>query len=456
MAFIAVITLLTGILYPPNTWDSMTYHMSKIMHWIQNHSVAPYPTNCVRQLYLAPFSEFVILQFQLLLNNDYLANIVQWVSMLGSVAGVSLIAKEFGASVRGQIFAALVCATIPIGIIESSSTQTDYVITFFIVGLILSILKFIKENKFKYLLMIGATLGLSILTKGTAYIYAAPFMAYFGFILLKQNRLKEFIKAFSVITIIVLTINAGHLARNYYVFNTFLTPASEKKYVYNEKITPALFISNVVRNISNHIGTGSSDINVYIYKKIEDFHKLIGVDINDRNTTFPKENFRIFGINYSETLAGNFWHLILVFLSLGLLLLSPVKNKKILVYSGLCISTFILFSLLLKWQPWATRLELTFFVISSAFIGITLADIKYKKIVNLLIIFLMLTSIPPLLLCYQRNFLQYLINSPTREESYFTDRYVMQEIYFSMADYVKKILAWILVQIPMNTLSGYY
>jgi hypothetical protein len=46
---------------PPNTTDSMTYHMSRVAHWIQNQSVSHYPTNILRQLYLAsgsidPFS----------------------------------------------------------------------------------------------------------------------------------------------------------------------------------------------------------------------------------------------------------------------------------------------------------------------------------------------------------------------------------------------------------------
>jgi hypothetical protein len=42
--FIVATVGLIAIVAPPNTWDSMTYHMSRVAHWEQNHNVAHYPT----------------------------------------------------------------------------------------------------------------------------------------------------------------------------------------------------------------------------------------------------------------------------------------------------------------------------------------------------------------------------------------------------------------------------
>ena len=67
---ILILTLLTALIYPPNTPDSLSYHMSKVMHWIQNGNVEFYSTSITRQLYLSPFSEFVILHLQLLTNGS--------------------------------------------------------------------------------------------------------------------------------------------------------------------------------------------------------------------------------------------------------------------------------------------------------------------------------------------------------------------------------------------------
>ena len=52
---IAVIIFITGVIAfmaPPNTWDLMTYHMSRVMHWIQDKSVSPFPTSISRQYIL--------------------------------------------------------------------------------------------------------------------------------------------------------------------------------------------------------------------------------------------------------------------------------------------------------------------------------------------------------------------------------------------------------------------
>jgi hypothetical protein len=119
--FLIVATVgLIAWIAPPNSSDSMTYHMSRVAHWIQNQSVAHYPTNILRQLYLNPGSEFIITHFQILSGGDRLANFVQWFSMVGSTCGVSLIAKQLGAGARGQILAAVVVTTIPMGILSHS------------------------------------------------------------------------------------------------------------------------------------------------------------------------------------------------------------------------------------------------------------------------------------------------------------------------------------------------
>ena len=124
------ITFLVAIIAPPNTNDSMQYHMSRVMHWIVNRSVDFFPTPSDRQLWMPPFAEYGILHFQILAGNDRFANLIQWMSMFGSVIAASLVASRLGAGQKGQLFAGMFAVTLPMGVLQSSSTQTDYVAAF--------------------------------------------------------------------------------------------------------------------------------------------------------------------------------------------------------------------------------------------------------------------------------------------------------------------------------------
>ena len=104
--------------------------MAQVRHWIQQQSVAHYPTHITRQLFSNPWAEFTIAHLFLLTGTDRLANSVQWFSMVGSLIAVSLIAARLGADKRGEVLAAVVAATIPMGILQASSTQNDYVTAF--------------------------------------------------------------------------------------------------------------------------------------------------------------------------------------------------------------------------------------------------------------------------------------------------------------------------------------
>src|SRR5689334_23712048 len=63
---IAGSALVTGLLAArawPSQWDSMVYHLPRIDHWLQDRSVAFYPTHVVRELFNPPWSEYAMLHF---------------------------------------------------------------------------------------------------------------------------------------------------------------------------------------------------------------------------------------------------------------------------------------------------------------------------------------------------------------------------------------------------------
>ena len=63
---ICTLTLLVAWFAPPNTFDSLNYHMSRVAHWAQNHSVAHYPSGMELQNSYSPLAEYSILHFYIL------------------------------------------------------------------------------------------------------------------------------------------------------------------------------------------------------------------------------------------------------------------------------------------------------------------------------------------------------------------------------------------------------
>ena len=53
-----LLTFVVAIVYPPNNYDSMVYHVARVMHWAQQGSVAHYPTATFMQLQGTPLAEF--------------------------------------------------------------------------------------------------------------------------------------------------------------------------------------------------------------------------------------------------------------------------------------------------------------------------------------------------------------------------------------------------------------
>ena len=179
IVFICMVTAITAAVGIPNTWDSMTYHLSRVEHWIQNKTVAFYPTHIIRQLYSAPWSEFAIAHTRILGGGETSANFIQWMAMAGSLIGVSLIAGQLGANRTGQLMAASVAACLPMGILQSVSTQTDYVAAFWLTAFVYFIIETHRKFTLVNVIAVGLSLGLAFLTKGYCYIFALPFLAWF-------------------------------------------------------------------------------------------------------------------------------------------------------------------------------------------------------------------------------------------------------------------------------------
>ena len=402
-------TALIALVAPPNTWDSMEYHMPKVMHWLQNQSVAFYPTAIPRQNHLGPGAEFAVLHLQILSGSDRFANFVEWFGMVGSLVAVSLIARELGARARGQILAAVFAVTLPMGIMQASSTQTDYVIAFWFVCFVYYLLRLQrKDTDWPHLLAMSAAIGLAVLTKATAYLLGPAFLLWFAVAQIRVRGARA-LGAFGVLAAVFLALNSGPYARNWALHRNPLGPGHEptpnSKYSLDTH-EPKALISNLSRHIGTHINTPWKGCNRGVRQAYVDFHQWLGFDLNDPRTTFavPFVRFSIQRTGFQDESDGNPVHL-LVGIGCGVLMLSYRtlrKDRVLLKYAGALLTGALLFAFYLKWHPWMSRLHTGLFVLTAPLAGAVLARFWTGRLAAVVGGLLLLLGVPWLLYCQER------------------------------------------------------
>lgn len=410
IAVYVVGTAVIALLAPPNTWDVLEYHLPKVMHWIQNGSVSFYPTAIPRQNHLAPGAEFWVLHLQLLSGSDRFANLVAWFSMLGGLVTVSLIARQLGANVLAQCFASVFAATLPMGILQASSSMTDIVVAFWFVCFVYFFLRLLQSESlcWTWVLALSAALGLAAFTKATAYLLAPAFLVWLAYSTIRRFRARA-VGAFAVITVVFLAVNFGHYARNWKLYQHPLGPREEPSENSNygiESHTPPALASSLAKHVGTHINTPWKKLNSAIQRGFVSFHETIGWKLNDPRTSFGPAwvKFKIAPTDFQDETAGNPLHFILAVVCASLVFVVPsLRRDKALLGYTLCVTAaFLLFAFYLKWHPWMSRLHHGLFVAAAPFVACVLARGAAQWVAKTAAVLLLVAGIPWLLLCVER------------------------------------------------------
>ena len=115
------------------------------------------------------------------------------------------------------------CATIPMGIMQASTTQNDYVAALWLVCLTSALLAIGSHPGPFPVLGAGASLGLALLTKGTANIFALPFVLVF-LAMGRDRTVSRKLEQGLVIGLCALALNAPQYLRNFELFGSPLGP----------------------------------------------------------------------------------------------------------------------------------------------------------------------------------------------------------------------------------------
>jgi hypothetical protein len=447
---IVLVAILFGValLTPTTNWDSLTYHLPRMLQWLQQGTVDHFFTSNSRQVEFAPWASYALLHLFVFTGGDQFLNLMQWSAMVStlmimpflviSLARWSGIVFDLNSTVHGArswrmlAFMSVVLVTVPIGVIESLTTQNDYVATLwlccalaFAFALIDSVtgddVLWVKRQTRIYAIGAGAAFGLGTLTKSTVFLYAAPFALAFGlWWLFRLSGVSYKIRLACLMALPFLFLNAPHMLRNQAACGSPLGSPAIFKLERNERLTPAVAASNLIRNLSLNGNTGCAPLTYGVNRVLSWLHETTGLDLNDPATTyhgcrfFFRERFLVL-----DSYTSNTWHVVLVGLAAAVALSRPRSHTKILIYGGLILLGVILFCVYLKWQWWHSRLHLCFLVLLAPFTSLILAQ-RFSRTLLLpaLGIFLVLFAVVSLLMNQSRPFLSADFMQLPREEQY--------------------------------------
>ena len=389
LALLAALLLLVALVSPPSTTDSLRYHMPRVLHWVQNASLAHYPTSYQPQLWNPPFAEMAMLNLRLLWGSDRLVNLVQWASMVGSLVMVDGIARLMGASRLGRAAAVAFAFSLPMGLLQATSTQTDYVTAFWLVCTAYLIAKSIQQSLNRLeLVSLGLVFGLGMLSKVTFYIYAIPFAIWYGVALLKEAGLRRAFSAGIWVAVPALFINSWHWARNITIFGGPFGSADWLQANTNfgaPAFAGGQYLSSLFKSIAANFATPSEIANYEFWEFVIKLDRVLGVDSNGYRF--------LWGWNH-EDIAGSPLHLGLVALTVFLLFIFRPWRAAVWQYAVATLMGFLLLSLFIAFDPFRVRLQLPFLVAWAPLFGLSVVAVRIRWLAVAATAVLLLASVP--------------------------------------------------------------
>jgi hypothetical protein len=394
--FYLVMTALVAFLAPPNTFDSLNYHMARVAHWVQNQSLRHFVTGLDIQNSNTPGAEAAILNVFVLASGDQWSNFIAWAAYAGSAIGAAWVATQFGAPKTGQRLAAIFALTLPMGITQATSTMNDGVAAFWLLCVATEVVSFGKSSV-HWLTVSNLQPGPR--TKATSAItcYLLHWTAVLAFRQLKVKR----VFLYGALSLgLALALNAGFITRNLQTYETLVDPTMSELHGSQLRNWQGV-TSNVLRTVGQQLSTPIPHVNAGEYLVINAIHQLMGIDINDpRITSIGK--FRISKPSFNEIRVTNPLQCFLLFLA------SSSSFAALERQCGLTSGVFwlLIYSYLFKWQIFGSRLQLSLLVLLAPLVGVVIAtSLRRPVFAHAASLILLILSLPWLFRIEQRPLL---------------------------------------------------
>lgn len=366
----------------PYNWDSMTYHLTRITHWVQNGSIAHYVCHDISQISGPPLAEFVNLHVYVLSGcNDYFVDFLQTFSYLIIVFLVYKISERIGCNRFFSSLAALVFATSPIVFGEALSTQVDMYSALWLMVFVYIILYFTDINHNLQwnidmvckLILLGTSAGLAYLAKPSVCIAAFIFAAWLLIICIRRkDKISIIAKSIILAAITALIVALPEMVRNIITFHGISSSETSTGFLVPSYDVRYLFV-NLVQNVTfNLVPNDYLNIEDIVIKSIS---KIANILYAGSDVPGSLSKFALIGFSMNHDIAINptlIWLMIIAILCGVVTVISrcftnkhKTEHKFPWGYSIAGITSMLVFCSVVQWYKFITRYEIGYLALLS-------------------------------------------------------------------------------------------
>ncbi|MGC5660415.1 hypothetical protein ACN261_08440 [Micromonospora sp. WMMD723] len=417
---VVLIELVVALLAEPNNFDSQTYHLPKVEHWVAQGSLEFWPTAIHRQVTIPPGAEYLLLHLRLFTGGDALHNLVQWAAGIGCLLAATRITAQLGGGRRAQLVTAFLVATTPMVALQATSTQTDLVAAAWAACAATLVLDGLRRRAgLADALALGAATGLTALTKTSGLIAVGPLLLLWGLAQLRLARrpagaapedptgvapdragrasggfssdpttgptdrpgptgarqVARTVGGSVLVLLVAATVVGPFLARETAEFGHPLGPPRLRESIPMERHDPAAVLVNALRIGHTAFDTPLAPLRAGTASAIMDGSRAVGVDPQDRAITFGREVFPVPAWYPDEDrvafpLAGALALLGAVVALARPRRISAGRAGTLRAYAGVVVGAVVLHTAMIKWQPWGNRLLLYALVLAVPLAGL--------------------------------------------------------------------------------------
>lgn len=209
----------------PHDWDSMTYHLPRMAHYLQAGNLDYFDANYWAQV-VHPKNSTLLLLFTFLVTgrNEHLIQFPQFISFWMISISVYGVARQIGMENIKAIFSACISTLLISSIQQANTTQNDLIISAFLGGSVYFLFSFRQKQTRIYLFLAALGITLAAGTKAT-FLLSMPSLIFLAMILTYSHTTREWVTnlliiiGFGIVGTFLLILPSGYL-ENYRIYGS--------------------------------------------------------------------------------------------------------------------------------------------------------------------------------------------------------------------------------------------